>query len=154
MKNNDLSQIVLLDQLYNSLTELKNGDVKELAINEKEKANILLDLIIPIRNQLIDDFAVNRVCKILEEYKKPEGYITHLRDVCQEVCHPELSLKVKTPKKIDFKGEFFTDKNDFITFNNKFMTLIKENKNNQYQQSLIRAYNIIYAIVKAYKIIK
>lgn len=156
MENNDLSQIVLLDQLYQGLCELKDKEIEELVINKNKEANILLDLIIPVRNQLIDDFAVNKVCDILKENKESEGYIAHLRKICQNVCYPtSTSLpEVKTPKKIDFKGKFFRNEDDCEDFFNIMVDIIKDIKNETRQEVLMRAHSIIFAIAKAYNFIK
>lgn len=151
MENNDLSQIVLLDQLYQGLCELKDKEIEELVIDKNEEANILLDLIIPVRNQLIDDFTIDNICKILKESGESEGYITHLRKICQNVCYPtSTSLpEVKTPKKIDFKGKFFTSKEDYYTFLNRMVSLIERNSGFD-QQTIARAHAIIIAVAKAY----
>lgn len=156
MENNDLSQIVLLDQLYQGLCELKNREIEELVINKDKEANILLDLIIPVRNQLIDDFTIDNVCKILKESGESEGYITHLRKICQNVCYPtSTSLpEVKTPKKIDFKDKFFRNKDDCEDFFNIMVCIIKDTKNETRQEVLMRAHGIIFAVAKAYKLIK
>lgn len=156
MENNDLSQITLLNQLYKGLCEIQNGNIEELAINKKEEANILLDLIIPIRNQLIDDFTINNVCKILKEYGESERYIEHLRKICQKVCYPtSASLpEVKTPKKINFKGKFFRNEDDCEDFFNIMVRIIKDTKNETCQEVLMRAHSIIFAIAKAYNLIK
>lgn len=156
MENNDLSQIVLLDQLYQGLCELKDKEIEELVINKDKEANILLDLIIPVRNQLIDDFTIDNVCKILKESGKPEGYITHLRETCQNVCYPtSTSLpKVKTPKKIDFKGKFFGDNEDCEDFFNIMLDIIRKTKNETHQSVIMRAHSIIFAVAKAYNFIK
>lgn len=156
MENNNLSQITLLDQLYKGLCEVRDGNIEELAIDKKEEANILLDLIIPVRNQLIDDFTINNVCKILKEYGESEEYIEHLRKICQKVCYPtSTSLpEVKTPKKINFKGKFFRNEDDCKDFFNIMLCIIKDTKNETRQEVLTRAYSIIFAIAKAYNLIK
>lgn len=151
MENNGLSQIVLLDQLYQGLCKLKDKEIEELFIDKNEEANILLDLIIPVRNQLIDDFTIDNICKILKESGESEEYITHLRKICQNVCYPtSTSLpEVKTPKKIDFKGKFFTSKKDYYTFLNRMVSLIERNSGFD-QQTIARAHAIIIAVAKAY----
>lgn len=156
MENNDLSQIVLLDQLYQGLCKLKEKEIEELAIDKDEEANVLLDLIIPVRNQLIDDFTIDNVCKILKESGESEEYITHLRKICQNVCYPtSTSLpEVKTPKKIDFKGNFFMDKIDYGNFYYDMQSIISETKIETYQKILMRAHNIIFAVAKAYNLTK
>lgn len=156
MKNDDLSQIVLLDQLYQGLCKLKDKEIEELAIDKDEEANILLDLIIPVRNQLIDDFTIDNVCRILKESGESKGYITHLRKIYQNVCYPTSTLlpEVKTPKKIDFRGNFFRNNEDCEDFFNIMLDIIRKTKNETHQSVIIRAHRIIFAIAKAYNFIK
>lgn len=155
MENNGLSQIVLLDQLYQGLCKLKDKEIEELVIDKNKEANILLDLIIPVRNQLIDDFTIDNICKILKESGESEGYITHLRKICQNVCYPtSTSLpEVKTPKKIDFKGRFFMDRTDCTQFFNTISIITTETKDLDNKKALMRASDIIFAIAKAYNFI-